>query len=96
LRPCGVATAWGWNPDAKVGNRNLLGVEVWSVWEGIPCPTLVLRGANSEVLQRDTIERMRSTGPPIEVVEFPDIGHAPSLMTEDQIAIVREFLLRTA
>ena len=45
---------------------------------------------------RDTIERMRSSGPPTEVVELPGIGHAPSLMAEDQIAIVREFLLRTA
>ncbi len=92
----GVATAWGWNPDAKVGNRNLMGLEVWSVWEAIRCPTLVLCGADSEVLQRDTVERMRSSGPPTEVVELPGVGHAPSLMAESQIEIVREFLLRSA
>lgn len=92
----GVATAWGWNPDAKVGNRNLMGLEVWSVWEAIRCPTLVLRGADSEVLQRDTIERMRASGPPTQVIELPGIGHAPSLMKQDQIEIVREFLLRSA
>ncbi len=68
---------------------------MWSVWEAIRCPTLVLRGADSEVLQRDTIERMRDSGPPTEVVELPGIGHAPSLMAEDQIEIVREFLLRS-
>ena len=92
----GVATAWGWNPDAKMGNRNLRGVEVWSTWQAIRCPTLVLRGAESEVLDADTIERMRSSGPPTEVVELAGIGHAPSLMAEDQIEIVREFLMRTA
>jgi len=92
----GVATAWGWNPDAKVGNRNLMGLELWTVWESIRCPTLVLRGADSEVLQPDTVARMRKSGPPTEVVELPGIGHAPSLMREDQIEIVREFLLRTA
>ena len=92
----GVATAWGWNPDAKVGNRNLRGLELWSVWEAIRCPTLVLRGADSEVLDADTVERMRGSGPPTEVVELPGIGHAPSLMKEDQVEIVREFLLRTA
>jgi pimeloyl-ACP methyl ester carboxylesterase len=92
----GVATAWGWNPDAKVGNRNLMGVEVWSAWEAIRCPTLILRGAESEVLQRATVERMLASGPPTEVVELPGIGHAPSLMKVDQIEIVREFLLRIA
>lgn len=92
----GVATAWGWNPDAKVGNRNLMGLEIWSIWEAIQCPILVLRGMESEVLRRDTLERMCAIKPATEVVEFPGIGHAPSLMAQDQIAVVREFLLRPA
>ena len=29
----GVATAWGWSPNAQIGNRNLLGLELWSTWE---------------------------------------------------------------
>ncbi|HTO44709.1 MAG TPA: alpha/beta hydrolase [Burkholderiales bacterium] len=90
----GVATAWGWNPDAKVGNRSLMGLEVWSVWEAIRCPTLILRGVDSEVLQRDTVERMCRSAAPVEVVELPGIGHAPSLMTQSQIETVRDFLLR--
>jgi hypothetical protein len=28
------------------------------------------------------------------VAEFPGIGHAPALMSKDQIAVVKEFLLR--
>ena len=88
----GVATAWGWAPDAKLGKRSMLGLELWSVWEGVRCPTLVLRGAQSEVLQSDTIQRMVASGPPTKVVELPGIGHAPSLMVPDQIEIVREFL----
>jgi pimeloyl-ACP methyl ester carboxylesterase len=43
---------------------------------------------------RDTVERMKSTGPRADAVELPGIGHAPTLMHADQIAIVREFLLR--
>jgi len=89
----GVATAWGWNPDAKVGNRNLRGLELWSVWEEIRCPTLLLRGADSDVLEPDTVKRMLAGGPPLKVIELPGIGHAPSLMVEDQIEAVREFLL---
>lgn len=77
-----------------MGNRGLTGLEIWSVWEAIRCPTLILRGAGSEVLQRDTVERMRRSGPPTDVVELPGIGHAPSLMAPDQIEVVREFLLR--
>jgi hypothetical protein len=39
---------------------------------------------------------MHGSGPPTEVVELAGIGHAPSLMTQDQIEIVRKFLLRSA
>lgn len=89
----GVATAWGWSPDSKLGNRNLLGLELWSVWQAVQCPTLVLRGADSEVLTQDTVSRMQERGPRTTVVELPGIGHAPSLMAPDQIALVREFLM---
>jgi len=89
----GVATAWGWAPDSKVGNRSMMGLELWSVWEAIRCPTLVLRGANSEVLQPDTIKRMLDSGPPTKVIELAGIGHAPSLMVEDQIQQVLGFLV---
>jgi pimeloyl-ACP methyl ester carboxylesterase len=89
----GVATAWGWSPDAKLGNRNLLGMELWSVWDEVRCPTLVLRGADSEILTRDTASRMQERAN-VRVVELPRIGHAPSLMTDDQIALVQEFLTR--
>jgi pimeloyl-ACP methyl ester carboxylesterase len=88
----GVATAWGWAPDAKLGHRSMMGLELWPVWEAIRCPTLVLRGAKSEVLQPDTIRRMVSSGPPTRVVELEGVGHAPSLMAPDQIEIVRTFL----
>jgi pimeloyl-ACP methyl ester carboxylesterase len=88
----GVATAWGWSPEAKLGNRSLLGMELWSVWQAVQCPTLVIRGADSEVLTPDTIARMQERGPRTTVVELPGIGHAPSLMAADQIALVHDFL----
>jgi pimeloyl-ACP methyl ester carboxylesterase len=87
----GHATAWGWSPDSKLGNRNLVGMELWSVWQAVQCPTLVLRGAESEVLTADTVARMRER-PRTTVVKLPRIGHAPSLMAPDQIALVQEFL----
>jgi pimeloyl-ACP methyl ester carboxylesterase len=36
---------------------------------------------------------MAETGPRAKVVEIPGVGHAPTLLHADQIAIVREFLL---
>jgi pimeloyl-ACP methyl ester carboxylesterase len=53
----------------------------------------VLRGERSAVLSAATAERMRTSGPCARVVELPGIGHAPWLMSEDQIALVRDFLL---
>jgi pimeloyl-ACP methyl ester carboxylesterase len=62
------------------------------VWDAIRCPTLVVRGKESDLLLRETAEEMTRRGPRAQLVEFDGIGHAPALMAEDQIAIVREFL----
>jgi pimeloyl-ACP methyl ester carboxylesterase len=69
-------------------------LELWTVWDAIRCPTLVLRGAQSDLLTRATCEQMRLRGPKAQVVEIEGVGHAPTLMHEDQIAVVREFLTR--
>ena len=68
-------------------------LELWPLWDGIRCPTLVLRGEHSDVLGRETCSQMAGRGPKARVVEIPGIGHAPTLMFEEQIAVVREFLL---
>jgi len=77
--------------DAQTPHQDL---ELWAAWDAIRCPTLVIRGERSDLLTRATVERMRTTGPRAEAVEFAGIGHAPTLMHDDQIAVVREFLLR--
>ncbi len=82
------------DPELPLGPNFLAGIDLWSTWAEVRCPTLVLRGAESDVLSRDTLERMRALRPDTEVLELPGIGHAPALMSYDQIAAVREFLLR--
>jgi pimeloyl-ACP methyl ester carboxylesterase len=67
--------------------------DFWTFYDQIQCPTLVLRGALSDVLRAGDAQAMRERGPRAEVVEFPGIGHAPALMADDQIAAVRDFLL---
>lgn len=68
-------------------------LELWDLWDAIGCPTLVLRGAQSDLLTRATCDQMAGRGPKARVVEIAGVGHAPTLMHEGQIRIVREFLL---
>ncbi len=69
-------------------------VDLWALWEGIRCPVLILRGADSDILLQATAEEMLTRGPQAELIEFPGIGHAPTLMDAAQIGAVREWLLR--
>ncbi len=66
--------------------------DLWGVWDAIRCPTLVLRGANSDLLSLPTARQMAARGPRPRIVEFPGIGHAPMLLSDDQIAPVVAFL----
>ena len=45
-------------------------VELWPVWEAVKCATLVIRGGLSDLLMRETVERMKTTGPHAEAVEL--------------------------
>jgi pimeloyl-ACP methyl ester carboxylesterase len=83
----------GRNAGVEFGNNFLFGIDLWPVWDEVVCPTLVLRGSESDLLLESTVRRMRVRGPRVEFVEFPGIGHAPWLMSEDQIGAVSEFIL---
>lgn len=68
-------------------------VDLWPYWDAIRCPTLLLRGAQSDLLLEDNALAMTTRGPRARLVQFKGIGHAPMLMAQDQIAVVREFLM---
>lgn len=68
-------------------------VDLWTQWDKIACPVLVLRGAQSDILRRSDAETMTQRGPRARLIEFSGVGHAPALMAEDQIAAIRDFLL---
>jgi len=65
----------------------------WAAFDAIRCPTLVLRGAESDVLAHATAQAMTQRGPRARLHEFAEVGHAPMLVVPDQVAVVREFLL---
>lgn len=80
------------DPELPIGPEFLRGIDLWAVWDAVRCPVLVLRGAESEVLPRETVEEMRRRMPNLKVVEFPGAGHAPALASHDQIDVISEFL----
>ncbi|MCE3261640.1 MAG: alpha/beta hydrolase [Pseudoduganella sp.] len=66
---------------------------LWAAYDAIRCPTLLVRGANSDLLSRDTALAMTQRGPKAQLVEIPGVGHAPTFLHEEQIAIAKDFLL---
>ncbi len=82
--------------DPRIGDAFKAGpvqdVDLFPVWDRIACPTLVLRGAVSDLLSPQTAQAMTQRGPRAKLVEFPGVGHAPWLASQDQIAPVRDFL----
>lgn len=75
--------------DAAVQGEALL----WQLYDGIRAQTLLLRGAKSDLLSRDTAMAMTQRGPRARLVEFDGVGHAPTLVTPGQIEPVLSFLL---
>ncbi|WP_416818026.1 alpha/beta fold hydrolase [Denitromonas sp.] len=68
-------------------------VDLWDVYDAIRCPTLVIRGADSDLLLHETALEMSQRGPKATLVEFEGIGHAPMLLDPAQIEVVSRFLL---
>ena len=65
---------------------------LWGLWDAIRCPTLLLRGAQSDLLSAATAAQMRERGPKPTVIEFDGVGHAPMLLVPEQIDPVLRFL----
>ena len=66
---------------------------VWALYDAITARTLLLRGADSDLLSRDTARAMTQRGPRATLVEFAGVGHAPTLLAADQVEAVATFLL---
>src|SRR5690606_9065371 len=63
---------------------------MWRCFTDLQCEVTVLRGEQSDILGSATVERMRELQPSLTVHEFAGVGHAPSLLQDDQISRVRE------
>jgi pimeloyl-ACP methyl ester carboxylesterase len=65
-------------------------VDMWPLWDRIRVPRMVIRGETSDILPRETADRMEASG--AVAFEVPVTGHAPALLDPLQIEAIRSFL----
>ena len=68
-------------------------INLWPLYGMIKCPTLVVRGEQSDLLTKETWQQMGEFGPKAQLVELPNVGHAPMFLSQEQIVVARDFLL---
>lgn len=76
-------------PEAAAQGEALL----WQVYDSLTAQTLLLRGAQSDLLSVSTARQMTERGPKARLQEFVGVGHAPTLIAPDQVDAVASFLL---
>jgi pimeloyl-ACP methyl ester carboxylesterase len=74
-------------PPIKISNKTRL-----AQWAEISCPLYVLHGVNSSILTPDLIKVMRKLQPTMKVVDIDGVGHLPSLMSSDQVTLIKNWL----
>jgi pimeloyl-ACP methyl ester carboxylesterase len=84
--------------DLKVGHMlsdlsTLKTIELWSLWDNIKCPVLLIRGEHSDILSSSCVMEMKRRNPNlVRVYTAPGVGHAPGLADDAQIRAITEFL----
>jgi pimeloyl-ACP methyl ester carboxylesterase len=98
--PAGDGFTWHYDPAIAIAFKSLTPdaaaageATLWQLYEQITARTLLLRGADSDLLSRQTAQAMSMRGPRATVVEFEGVGHAPTLVADHQVRAVADFLL---
>ena len=65
---------------------------LWTLYDAIAAQILVLRGAESDLLSIATVQEMALRGPKARSATLEGVGHAPTLVQPEQVALVQEFL----
>jgi len=74
---------------------NEAGPDMWQAFAALrKVPTLIVRGARSDVLASATAERMLSALDHGELVTVPDVGHTPTLDEPEAVAAIDRLLAR--
>lgn len=90
---------YGYDPEIAVvfENQPIGDADLWSAWDAIPCPVMVIHGKKSVVLTKPIISEMqaRFKGRSMQITQYPDCGHVPSLMAPQHIEDIRKWLNET-
>jgi pimeloyl-ACP methyl ester carboxylesterase len=83
--------------DPKIAERfksaPVTDVDLWPIWQAVTCPVLAIRGAQSDLLDGATLAEMKASKPGLcHTYEVPGCGHAPALMDEATIEVIRGWL----
>jgi pimeloyl-ACP methyl ester carboxylesterase len=87
--PALAAPVHALTPEAAQQGEALL----WQLYDQIKAPTLLLRGAESDLLTPEVALAMQQRGPRAQRLDLPGVGHAPTLVADDQVAAVASFLI---
>lgn len=99
FRPEGAGLKLHYDPQIAVPFRGVTPelaaageAALWQAYDALRQPTLLLRGADSDLLSAATAQAMTQRGPRARLHEFAGVGHAPTLVQEEQIQVVQDFL----
>ena len=89
LNPYGLPAIF--NELSSIGIQALPDLDLWEVFDQICLPTLLLKGAESSILKKELANEMTERGPKPKLVEFQNVGHAPTLIDQNQLYVVKNF-----
>ncbi|MBP9743321.1 MAG: alpha/beta hydrolase [Burkholderiales bacterium] len=67
-------------------------MQLWSYWEKIKIPSLIIRGEVSDILSVATVEKMKQLNPQAQSIEIAKAGHAPYLYNAMHLDMLEKFL----
>ena len=85
--------------DPSIANAfqgELEDVDLWNIWDVIEAEVMTIRGENSDLLLEKTLTEMGTRGPKSKTAVIQNAGHAPALLSESEIKIIKEFLFSHA
>jgi pimeloyl-ACP methyl ester carboxylesterase len=88
--------SWTYHYDPRIGEQFIHDTprDTWADWRAIRCPLMVVRGADSPLLRRNSVAKMAEAQPGLVTLEVPDCGHAPMLDRAAQVDPIADFLER--
>lgn len=87
---------WTQHYDPAIGDitraASSMDVDLWPIWRAISCPQMLIWGETSDVLSAATVQQMQAENSDLTLYSIPGTPHVPSLMEDEQIKRVSEWL----